>query len=163
MTEWQAMSEAAEPQAEVTTDLAGLPALVGTSLGHSPWTVMTQERIDAFAELTGDHNFIHVDPARASETPYGATIAHGFLTLSLLAPITQRLNVTDVTLRINYGLDRVRFPAPLKVGGRFRGTATVAEVTQIEGGAHVKVEASIEVEGQDKPAVAAECLLRFYR
>jgi acyl dehydratase len=159
----KAMDQAAESEHGLVTDLAGLPALVGTSLGHSEWEVMTQERVDAFAQLTGDHNYIHVDPARASETPYGGTIAHGFFTLSLLAPITQRLNVTDVTMRINYGLDRVRFPAPLAVGARFRGSATVTEVTQIEGGAHVKVAASVEVEGQDKPAVAAECLLRFYR
>jgi acyl dehydratase len=144
------------------TDLANLAALAGSSLGNSQWSVMTQEQVDAFADLTGDHNFIHVDLARARQTPYGGTIAHGFLSLSLLAPVTQRLNVTDAALRINYGLDRVRFPAPLAVGARFRGTATILEVTQIEGGAQVKLSASIEVDGQQKPAVAAECVLRFY-
>ena len=96
------MDAAEQPkQAGTVTDLAGLPALVGASLGHSDWSEMTQERVDAFAELTGDHNFIHVDVARARQTPFGGTIAHGFLTLSLLAPITQRLHVTDAALSIN--------------------------------------------------------------
>ncbi|MGD0384745.1 MAG: MaoC family dehydratase [Solirubrobacteraceae bacterium] len=157
------MDAAEQPkQAGTVTDLAGLPALVGASLGHSDWSEMTQERVDAFAELTGDHNFIHVDAARARETPFGGTIAHGFLTLSLLAPISQRLVVTDAALSINYGLDRVRFPAALAVGARFRGTATIEQVTPIEGGAQVKLAAQIEVDGQAKPALAAECLLRFY-
>jgi acyl dehydratase len=158
-----AMDAAEQPtQAGTVTDLAGLPALVGASLGHSDWSEMTQERVDAFAELTGDHNFIHVDVARASQTPFGGTIAHGFLTLSLLAPITQRLQVTDAALTINYGLDRVRFPAALAVGARFRGAATIEQVTPIDGGAQVKLAAQIEVDGQAKPALAAECLLRFY-
>ena len=157
------MDAAEQPkQAGTVTDLAGLPALVGASLGHSDWSEMTQERVDAFAELTGDHNFIHVDAARARATPFGGTIAHGFLTLSLLAPISQRLVVTDAALSINYGLDRVRFPAALAVGARFRGTATIEQVTPIEGGAQVKLAAQIEVDGQAKPALAAECLLRFY-
>ncbi|MGA3360504.1 MAG: MaoC family dehydratase [Solirubrobacteraceae bacterium] len=154
-------AEQAGAQATVT-DLAGLPALVGRSLGHSPWRTMTQEEVDAFADLTGDHNFIHVDVERARETPFGGTIAHGFLTLSLLAPLTQRLDVTDAALRINYGLDRVRFPAPLAVGARFRITATITEVTPIDGGAQVKLAASVEVDGQAKPALAADCVLRFY-
>ncbi len=157
------MDAAEQPtQADTVTDLAGLPALVGASLGHSDWSEMTQDRVDAFADLTDDHNFIHVDVARARQTPFGGTIAHGFLTLSLLAPITQRLRVTDAALSINYGLDRVRFPAALAVGARFRGTATIETVTPIEGGAQVKLAAQIEVEGQAKPALAAECLLRFY-
>ncbi|MGA2757523.1 MAG: MaoC family dehydratase [Solirubrobacteraceae bacterium] len=157
------MDAAEQPSGQHTvTDLAGLVALVGASLGHSEWTQMTQQRVDGFAELTGDHNFIHVDVERASETRFGGTIAHGFLTLSLLAPFTQRLDVTDAALRINYGLDRVRFPAPLPVGARFRITATIIEVTPLEGGAQVKLAASIEVEGQAKPALAAECLLRYY-
>jgi acyl dehydratase len=160
----EAVMEAAEQagaQATVT-DLAGLPALVGRSLGHSPWRTMTQEEVNAFADLTGDHNFIHVDVARARETPFGGTIAHGFLTLSLLAPLTQRLSVSDAALSINYGLDRVRFPAPLAVGARYRASATVTEVRPIDGGAQVKLAASVEIGGQAKPALAAECLLRFY-
>ena len=157
------METAEQPPGQATvTDLAGLPSLVGASLGPSEWVEMSQELVDAFAELTGDHNFIHVDVARARETPFGGTIAHGFLTLSLLATLTQRLSVSDAALSINYGLDRVRFPAPLTVGARYRGSATIDEVTPIEGGAQVKLAATIEVDGQAKPAVAAECLLRFY-
>src|ERR1039458_8218027 len=131
------------------TDLAALPSLVGASLGHTAWSEMTQQMVDAFAELTGDHNFIHVDVARAEATPFGGTI-------------TQRLRVSDAALSINYGLERVRFPAPLAVGARFRGAATIDEVTQIEGGAQVKLAANVEVDGQPKPALVAECLLRFY-
>src|ERR1700730_6847866 len=119
----------------VVTDLAGLHALAGTELGHTEWREMTQDRVDAFADVTEDHNFIHVDPARASQTPFGGTIAHGYLTLSLLAPITQQLlSVSDAAVSINYGLDRVRFPAPLRVGARFRGSATISEVSPIDGG-----------------------------
>jgi len=157
------METAEQPPEQATvTDLAGLPSLVGASLGPSEWVEMTQEAVDAFAELTGDHNFIHVDVDRARKTPFGGTIAHGFLTLSMLATLAQRLSVSDAALTINYGLDRVRFPAPLAVGARYRGSATIEEVTPIEGGAQVKLAATIEVDGQAKPAVAAECLLRFY-
>jgi acyl dehydratase len=147
----------------VSTDLAGLHALAGTELGHTQWREMTQERVSAFADVTEDHNFIHVDPARARETPFGGTIAHGYLTLSLLAPITQQLlSVTDAGVSINYGLDRVRFPAPLAVGARFRGSATVGEVSAIEGGVQVKVLATVEVAGAPKPALVAECVFRYY-
>jgi acyl dehydratase len=156
--------QAAQPSKDgVVTDLASLPALTGSSLGHSQWSEMSQPMVDAFADLTDDHNFIHIDVERARQTPFGGTIAHGFLTLSLLARFTQRLDVTDATLRINYGLDRVRFPAPLMVGARFRATATIEEVTPIDGGAQVKLAASVEVDGQAKPALVAECLLRYYR
>ena len=147
----------------VITDLAGLHALAGTELGHTEWREMTQDRVDAFADVTEDHNFIHVDPARARETPFGGTIAHGYLTLSLLAPITQQLlSVTDAGVSINYGLDRVRFPAPLAVGARFRGSATIGEVSAIEGGVQVKVAATVEVAGAPKPALVAECVFRYY-
>ena len=152
-----------QSQVGIVTDLAGLAALEGTELGHSEWREMTQEMVDAFAELTGDHNFIHVDPLRARETPFGTTIAHGFLTLSLLAPVTQRLLVvTDAGMSINYGLDKLRFPAPLPVGARFRGAARVSAVSAIEGGTQVALTASIEVAERPKPALVAECLLRFY-
>ena len=147
----------------VVTDLAGLAALAGVELGPTEWREMTQDRVDAFAHVTEDHNFIHVDPARASETPFGGTIAHGYLTLSLLAPVTQELlKVTDAAVSLNYGLDRVRFPAPLPVGAQFRGSARIEEVTPLEGGVQVKVAATIEVRDTPKPALAAECLFRFY-
>ena len=140
--------ETAQPG--LVTDIAGLSDLAGTELGHTEWAEMTQEHVDEFADATGDRNFIHVDVERARATPYGGTIAHGFLTLSLLAPATQQLlEVTDANVKINYGLDRVRFPAPLPVGKRYRSSAKIAEVTPLEGGVQVKVMASVEVEGSD--------------
>ena len=153
----------AAAQSGVVTDIAGLAGLVGEELGQTEWAEMTQAQVDAFADVTDDHNFIHVDPERAAATPFGGTIAHGFLTLSLLAPVTQQLlDVTDANVKVNYGLDRVRFPSPVPVGKRFRSSAKIAEVTEIQGGAQVKVEASVEVEGSTKPALVAELLLRFY-
>jgi acyl dehydratase len=147
----------------VVTDIAGLAALAGAELGHTDWAEMTQARVNAFADATDDHYFIHIDVERARATPFGGTIAHGFLTLSLLAPATQQLlEVTDANVKINYGLDRARFPAPLPVGKRFRVGATLAEVTEVAGGVQAKVVASVEVEGSEKPALVAELLLRFY-
>src|SRR5881409_3202 len=110
-----------------------LKAKIGQELGVSEWVEITQDRVNAFADATGDHNFIHVDPERAKQTPFGGTIAHGYLSLSLLAPVTQQLlKVTDAKMGINYGLDRVRFPAPLPVGAQWRGAAELIEVTEIE-------------------------------
>jgi acyl dehydratase len=122
----------------------------------------TQEQVDCFADLTGDHNFLHVDPERARSTPFGGTIAHGFLSLSMLAPVVQLLRVTDASMSVNYGLDRVRFPAPVRVGTRWRGVAEIAEVSKIRGGVQAKVVATAEIEGSERPAVVAECLVRFY-
>jgi acyl dehydratase len=154
----------AAAQSGVVTDIAGLADLAGVELGQTEWAEMTQARVDAFADVTDDHNFIHVDPERAAATPFGGTIAHGFLTLSLLAPVTQQLlEVTDANVHVNYGLDRVRFPSPVAVGKRFRSSAKLAEVTPLEGGAQVKVVATVEVEGSEKPALVAELLLRFYK
>jgi acyl dehydratase len=144
------------------TDMDGLRECVGVRIGSAEWTEMTQELVDRFAEVTGDHNFIHVDPERAKATPFGGTIAHGFLSLSLIAPITQRLRVTDAGTSINYGLDKVRFPAPLPVGARWRGSAEITEVSEVKGGVQTKLVATIEVEGSERPAVAAECIVRFY-
>lgn len=152
----------APSSAEIVTDLAGLLAQSERDLGHTDWAEMTQEQVDSFADLTGDHNFIHVDPERARATPFGATIAHGLLTLSLLAPVTQRLQVSDAAVSINYGLDRLRFPAPLRVGDRWRGTAVVLETEEIPGGVQAKVRATIEVEGAEKPAAVADFVLRYY-
>jgi acyl dehydratase len=146
----------------LVTDMAGLRELAGRHLGHTEWQQMTQEQVDRFADLTGDHNFIHVDPERARTTAFGGTIAHGFLTLSLLAPVAQQLQVSDAATSINYGLDRVRFTAPLPVGARWRGGAEVTDVTEITGGMQVKMAARVEVEGSPRPAVVAECLIRFY-
>jgi len=143
--------------------LSRLPELSGQPLGHTEWREMTQDRVDAFADVTEDHNYIHVDPERAKDTPFGGTIAHGYLTVSLLAPITQSLlEVSDAKTSINYGMDKLRFPAPLPVGAEFRGAAEVADVATIDGGAQVKLAVTVEVRDAPRPALAAEVLLRFY-
>ena len=119
--------------------LARLPELIGRPLGQTDWREMTQERVDAFADVTEDHNYIHIDPERAKETPFGGTIAHGYLTVSLLAPITQSLlEVTDAGTSINYGMDKLRFPAPLPVGAEFRGAAEVGSAVSTRLASSVK-------------------------
>ena len=145
-----------------TTDMAGLAQSVGRRLGPTKWVEMTQHLVSDFADLTGDHNFIHVDPERAKLTPFGGTIAHGFLSLSLLAPVTQLLDVTDAGTCINYGLNKVRFPGPLRVGARYRGIAEVISVSEVRGGLEAAITATLEVEEAERPAVVAECLVRFY-
>jgi acyl dehydratase len=145
------------------TTIAGLRDAVGSHLGYTDYQQLTQERVDMFADATDDHQFIHVDPEKAKQTPFGGTIAHGFLTLSLLSPVvTQLMRVTDVAMGMNYGLDRVRFPAPLLVGSRFRGGAELVDVTDVPGGVQVKLKVSIEAEGAPKPACVAEFLVRLF-
>jgi acyl dehydratase len=147
----------------LVTDMAGLRDAVGTHLGYTDWERMTQERVNQFADVTGDHQFIHVDVERAKRTPFGGTIAHGYLTLSLLAPITQQLlQVSDATAALNYGLDRVRFPAPLPVGAEWRGAAEISEVSEVGGGLQVKLRGTVEVKGAEKPACVADCLVRLF-
>jgi len=147
----------------LVTDMAGLRERVGEHLGYTEWEEMTQERVNEFADLTDDHNFIHVDVERARSTPFGGTIAHGYLTLSLVASITQQLmRITDAGTNINYGLDRVRFPAPLPVGALWRGGAELVEVTEVPGGLQTKVRATVEVKDSEKPALVAECVFRHY-
>ena len=125
---------------------------------------MTQEQVNQFAEVTGDRNFIHVDPQRARATPFGGTIAHGYLTLSLLAPISQQLLVvTDASTSINYSLNKLRFPGPLPVGAEFRGRGAIVEVAPFENGVQITAGFTIEVKDASKPALAAECLFRYYR
>ncbi|HLI60139.1 MAG TPA: MaoC family dehydratase [Solirubrobacteraceae bacterium] len=155
------MSETAATEGLRTT-LAELPTHVGTHLGFTPWREMTQEEVDRFAELTGDHNFIHVDPGRAAATPFGGTIAHGFFGLSLVAVAAQQVEVTDAATSVNYGLDKVRFPAPLPVGAQWRAGAELIEVNEIPGGMQAKVHATVEVRDAERPAVAADCIVRFY-
>ncbi len=147
----------------LVTDLAGLPALVGQHAGYTDWQTMEQDRVDRFADATDDHQWIHVDVERARESPFGQTIAHGYLTLSLVAPIVgQLVKVTDATTGLNYGCDRVRFPTPLPVGAQFRGGAELVEVTEVLGGLQMKVRVTIEVQGTEKPAMVAEALVRLY-
>jgi acyl dehydratase len=143
--------------------MAGLREHVGAHLGYTEWQVMDQERVNQFADVTDDHNYIHVDVERAKASPFGGTVAHGYLTLSLVAPITmQLLRVTDVVAGVNYGLDRVRFPAPLPVGAQWRGSAEIVQVSEVPGGMQVKLKATVEVKGSDKPALVAEPLVRLF-
>ena len=146
-----------------TLALADLKEAVGRHLGYTDWEEMTQERVNQFAEATNDHQFIHVDVERAKETPFGGTIAHGYLSLSLMAYVMgQLVHVSDAKMAINYGLDRVRFPAPLPVGAQWRGGGEIVEVTDVPGGVQVKAKGTIEVQGQEKPACVAETLARIY-
>ena len=146
-----------------TVDYADVAGLAGTDLGHTEWFEITQDRVNLFADATDDHQWIHVDPARAAEGPFGGPIAHGFLTLSLAVKFWSELfDVTGVTTRVNYGLDKVRFVSPVPVGARVRMTAVIAEVTEVRGGYQFAVDQTIEIEGGGKPAVVARGLYRFY-
>ncbi len=147
-----------------TTALAGLPSLKGTELGTSEWIEVTQDRVNTFADATDDHQWIHVDVERAQrESPFGGPIGHGYLTLSLLIPMwSQVLTVTDATMGVNYGLNKVRFPAPVPVGSRVRLTATLADVAEVRGGLQLTVNAVIERENGDKPVCVAEAIFRVY-
>jgi acyl dehydratase len=147
-----------------TTTLSELPALKGSELGTSDWIEVTQDRVNLFADATDDHQWIHVDAERAkAESPFGGPNAHGYLTLSLLSPMwSQVLTVTDSTMAVNYGLNKVRFPAPVPVGSKVRLTATLADVQEIKGGYQLTVSAVIERENGDKPVCIAEPVLRFY-
>ncbi|MFI7481360.1 MaoC family dehydratase [Kocuria sp. M1R5S2] len=138
--------------------------LIGTDLGHSAWREITQEQVNTFADATDDHQWIHVDPERAKDGPFGAPIAHGFLTLSLLIPMWSELfDVTGVKTKVNYGLDKVRFTSPVTVGSRIRMTVTITDVQEVKGnGLHLVADGTIEIEGQERPAVVATFLNRFY-
>jgi acyl dehydratase len=147
----------------LVSDMAGLRDLAGQHAGYTEWQTMEQDRVNRFADATDDHQWIHVDVERAKDSPFGGTIAHGYLTLSLVAPIMGELvKVTDSSTGINYGLDRVRFPAPLPVGARWRGGAELLEVSEIPGGLQMKVRVTIEVQGSEKPAMVADSLVRLY-
>jgi acyl dehydratase len=150
--------------AACVSTIADAPLQVGRKVGPTEWRRMTQQQVDQFAEVTGDRNFIHVDPERARATAFGGTIAHGYLTLSLLGPISQQLLVvTDATTSINYGLNKLRFPGPLPVGGEFRGHGEIVEVTPFDKGVQVTAAFTVEVKDAAKPALVAECLFRYYR
>lgn len=137
-------------------------AAVGTHLGYSEWLEITQERVDLFADATGDHQWIHVDPERAAAGPFGGPIAHGYLTLSLSNFfLPQIVEVRGVSMGINYGVDKVRFPAPVPVGSRIRAGAELAAVAEIPGGVQTTMLVTIEIEGGAKPACVIESLSRF--
>ncbi len=155
------MSDMAGPR--IFTSADELRAAVGEQLGHSDWLEIDQRRIDLFAEATGDHQWIHVDAGRAAEGPFGTTIAHGYLTLSLLpALVPQVMRVEGVTMGINYGTDKVRFPAPVPVGSRLRATAVLTEVREAGGGVQVTTAVTVEREGGEKPVCVADSVSRYY-
>ncbi|MGV9850244.1 MaoC family dehydratase [Streptomyces sp. NPDC003442] len=141
-----------------------LKKLADSDLGTSEWIEVTQDRVDTFADATDDHQWIHTDPERAAQGPFGAPIAHGYLTLSLFIPLfTQLLDVRGVTTKVNYGLDKVRFPAPVKAGSRIRLAARLTSVEDVPGGVQITVDGTIEVEGGGtKPAAVVRSLSRFY-
>ncbi|HZQ81164.1 MAG TPA: MaoC family dehydratase [Gaiellaceae bacterium] len=136
---------------------------VGDTFGPSSWVEILQSRIDQFAEATGDHQWIHVDPERAKDGPFGTTIAHGYLTLSLLPTASSEVVPHEGKMGINYGVNKVRFPAPVPVGSRVRATFEVIGVEEHEWGAQVTMKATVEREGGDKPVCVAETVSRQYR
>lgn len=144
--------------------LESLRALEGSEVGVSDWMEITQERVNAFADATDDHQFIHIDPEKAALTPFGGTIAHGFLTLSLIIPLVEQIpfDVGTPKMGVNYGLGKVRFPAPVPVGSRIRARLALDEVSEVPGGIHFNRTVTVEVEGNDKPAMVAESLVRLY-
>ncbi|HWI73780.1 MAG TPA: MaoC family dehydratase [Baekduia sp.] len=149
--------------ATVINGLDDLKAKVGQELGVSDWLEVTQEAIDAFADATGDHQWIHVDPERAKETPFGGTIAHGLYTLSLGPQFTYALfEVQGVAFGLNYGYNKIRYPAPLPVGSRVRMRATLTAADEIPGGMQMTVTQTFEREGGDKPVCVAESVSRIY-
>lgn len=150
--------------AKTVVDFSEVSGLAGKDLGYSDWIEVTQEMVNTFADATDDHQWIHVDPERAKDGPFGAPIAHGFLTLSLIIPFwTDLFDVTGVSTKVNYGLDKVRFTSPVKVGSRVRMHGVIAEVSEVKGnGLHLVTNGTIEIEGEERPAVVATFLSRFY-
>lgn len=150
--------------ARLSASLDDLPTLVGRTFGPSSWREIPQSEVTAFADLTGDHNPIHLDPEMAATTPFGGTIVHGYLTLSLVVPLMAEVfEVTDIGVGINYGLDRLRFPSPVPVGSRVRIAGEVTAVDEVAGGLQVAARVVFEVEGGSKPACVADMVLRYYR
>jgi acyl dehydratase len=143
-------------------DAAALTSAVGRDLGHTEWTEVTQQRIQQFADATDDHQWIHVDVERARQGPFGTPIAHGYLTLSLLSHfLPQLLAVPSAKMAINYGCNKVRFPAPVPVGSRIRSRGKIVEATEVPRGVQLVVRVVVEVEGGGKPACVADAVTRF--
>lgn len=151
--------------AMTTVTVNDLPSYIGKDLGHSDWLLIDQERVNQFADCTGDHQFIHIDEEKAKQTPFGGTIAHGFLSLSLIPALSAGLAIRPEGLKmaVNYGLDSVRFIQPVRVGSRVRMQLTVIDVTEKNPGQWlVKSRATLEIEGVDKPAYIAETLALYF-
>ncbi len=137
-------------------------AAEGTELGPTEWLEVTQDRVNLFADATDDHQWIHVDPERAAQGPFGGTIAHGLLTLSLLPQFTQQLYTVDnIAMAINYGYNKVRFITPVRVGAKIRARAQIAKVDRLDGSVQATVATTVEIEGSEKPAAVAESIVRF--
>lgn len=142
---------------------AALLAAEPGELGVSDWLILEQNRIDTFADATDDHQWIHVDPDRAAQGPWGATIAHGYLTLSLVNRfLPEIIDVRGISMGVNYGCDRVRFPAPVTVGSRVRGRGELVGAEAVKGGVQSTVRITVEVEGQDRPACVVDTISRYY-
>lgn len=147
----------------VFADPIELAEAVGTEIGASDWLVIEQDRIDRFAEATGDHQWIHIDQERAKDGPFGSTIAHGFLTLSLLPMLTAQIyRVEGVRMGINYGSNRVRFVSPVRVGSAVRAVMTITSVEEMPDAVQLTARVTVEIQGAEKPAAVAETLTRFY-
>ena len=143
--------------------ISGLQERVGQHLGYSDWHEVTQEQVNLFADATGDHQWIHVDVERAKAGPFGGPIAHGYLTLSLAPTLLEEImHVSGVTMGINYGLNKLRFPSPVPVGSKVRAGATLAGVEEVSGGVQVTLAVNFEIEGGSKPVCVAEILFRYY-
>lgn len=148
---------------KTSVSLRELEGKVGQEVGVSPWVEISQERIDQFAKATEDFQWIHVDPARARQSPFGGTIAHGYLTLSMLPKLSEStFEFSDRKMGVNYGLNRVRFTAPVPAGSRIRGRFTLAKYERIEGGVQVTMHVVFEREGGDKPVMIAEAIARHF-
>lgn len=142
---------------------AELESSVGTILGYSDWLEITQDRINKFADATGDQQWIHVDVERAKKGPFGAPIAHGYLTLSLVSLfLPQIMEVHGISMGVNYGTDKVRFPSPVTVGSRIRGMGELVSVEPVKGGVQAVVRVTVEIEGKDKPACVVDTISRYY-
>jgi acyl dehydratase len=142
---------------------ADLKRAVGQHLGYSEWLTITQERINQFADATGDHQWIHVDPVRAKDGPFGACIAHGYLTLSLVNLfLPQIVEVRGIRMGVNYGVDKVRFPAPVRVGARIRGGGELINVEEVKGGVQATIRVTVDVEGSDRPGCVVDTISRFF-
>ncbi|GAA2855386.1 MaoC family dehydratase [Actinoplanes cyaneus] len=147
----------------VVNGLDELKALAGTDLGASEWLEITQERVNTFADATGDHQWIHVDPERAKDGPFGGPIAHGYLTLSLVIPLFgDLLKVEGTKMGVNYGLEKVRFPHPVRVGSKIRLAAKVVSVEDVPGGTQSTFDFTVQIDGVDKPACVARTVYRQY-
>ena len=147
---------------QVFTSLDQLKDAVGVELGFSDWLEISQERVDQFAETTGDHQWIHVDPERAASGPFGGTIAHGWLTASIIPVLTQQIYRIEAKMAVNYGLNKLRFPAPVPVGSSVRASSTFKEISDVGGAVQLLTATTVHIRDADKPALVAETVGRYY-